>query len=87
MAELDSTSAIRSIVLKLHSSHHNKWNIYVENIKRKEGRKAAFEDLINFVDFHSSCANNPSYSSDAMNEARKERLKINAIKTKEDAVK
>ena len=72
LCELDSTSIIRSIVAKLHTSYHDKWACKVECIKRSDGRQVNFNDLVGFVDFHLSCVNNPSFSFDAMNEEKRQ---------------
>ena len=83
LPELDSTSTIRSIILKLHYSLHDKWNVNVEKIKRSKERKATFQDLIQFIDFHASLAANPCYSFDALSEAKKEKIKVNSTRKNE----
>ena len=82
LCELDSSSVIRSIVLKLHSSYHDKWIRKAEEIKRTQSRKVNFDDFVNFVDFHSSCVNSASFSSEIMNEEKRSQIKTNAIKHK-----
>ena len=78
LLELNSSGIIRSIISKLHYSYYEKWSIAAEKIQRKECRQPNFNDLLDFVDFHSSRINNPAFSVDILSEARKHQIKSNS---------
>ena len=81
LSELNFTTSIRLVILKLHHSYQEKWNSVADKIKRKEQRRATFQDLINFVEIQASLASNPYYSADAMSEAKvKENIKSHGIR-------
>ena len=57
---------MRTVIQKLNSTYQDEWSILAEKCRRK-GKEADFNDLIEFVDFHSSRAADPAYSRGAMN--------------------
>ena len=73
MNELDSTEYIGKIISKLDISYEDKWSTLAENTRRNRGREANFDDLVKFIDFQSSRANDPAYSREAI-----KGLKVNA---------
>ena len=75
LQELDSSSKIRSIVIKLHSSLQEEWSILVERTRRI-GRYVNFNDSVEFIDFHSARAIDPAYSRAAMSSGDKEKNPI-----------
>ena len=70
LQELDSSSTLKGIIQKLHSSYQEDWSIKAEK-RRREGRNVTFDDLVYFVDFHSSRATDPAYSRSAMSGEKK----------------
>ena len=65
LQELDSATTLRSVIQKLNVTYQDEWSILAEKCRRS-GKEANFDDLIEFVDFHSSRAADPAYSRGAM---------------------
>ena len=57
---------MKTVIQKLHVSYQDEWSIKAEKCRRN-GKEANFNDLVSFVDFHSSRAADPAYSRGAMN--------------------
>ena len=74
LQELDSSTTLRHIVHKLSSFLQEEWSILAERTRRS-GRSVNFDDLVEFVDFHSARASDPAYSKAAMSTGDKEREK------------
>ena len=66
LQELDSATTLRTVIQKLNSTYQDEWSILAEKCRRN-GKEADFNELIEFVDFHSSRAADPAYSRGAMN--------------------
>ncbi len=61
--ELDSSSTIRSIVLKLPYGLRDKWRHMADTIVEERGQIVKFNDLVNFVDKCARIATNPVFGS------------------------
>ena len=62
LLELDSTEVIRSIIIKLHTSYHERWNHVANKIMLKKQRAATFQDLVQFMADEKKLLCNPMYS-------------------------
>ena len=103
LQELDSSSTLKNIIQKLHTSYQDNWSITAEK-RRRAGRSVTFDDLVYFIDFHSSRATDPAYSRGAMSGEKEKnpplkgfnsKLKVNddnnkrsvELKTNDDVIK
>ena len=73
LQELDSATTLKTVIQKLHVSYQDEWSMSAEKCRRN-GKEASFDDLVSFVDFHSSRAADPAYSRGAMT-GEKEKVK------------
>lgn len=80
LQELDSASTLKIIIQKLHLSYQDEWSIKAERCRRN-GKEANFNDLVNFVDFHSSRSADPAYSRSAMS-GEKEKNPVKGFSSK-----
>ena len=74
LVELDSTDYIRTIIAKLDIVYEDKWSTLAERLRRKKGKEANFNDLVDFVDFHSSRVGDPAYSHSVMRETKSHKV-------------
>ena len=68
LLELDSADMIRTLVLKLHTSYHERWNRLANKIRMKKNRSATFEDFVRFLEDEKKLLCNPMYSKEALAE-------------------
>ena len=62
LLELDSADVIRTLVLKLHSGYHERWNRAATKIRMKTNQAATFKDLVDFIEEEKKLLCNPMYS-------------------------
>ena len=77
LLELDSADLIRTLVLKLHTSYHERWNRLASKVRLKKERAAKFEDFVKFVEDEKKLLCNPMYSKEALAECQATKVKSN----------
>ena len=70
LLELDSADLIRTLILKLHISYHERWNRSANKIRLKKERAANFEDFVKFIEDEKKLLCNPMYSKEALAECQ-----------------
>ena len=70
LSELDSADLIRSLVVKLHTNFHERWNRNANKIRIKKDRSANFQDFVRFMEDEKKLLCNPMYSKEALAECQ-----------------
>ena len=82
LLELDSTDVIRTLVLKLHSGYHERWNRAANKIRLKRDCAATFKDFVDFIEGEKKLLCNPMYSKDALAECQTKLKSNNTLLSK-----
>ena len=76
LRELDSPELIRILVLKLHTTYHERWNRLADKTRRKKHTEPGFDLFVEFISEEKSVLCNPTYSRIALLETN---MKVNTV--------